>query len=113
MRRVEPRLHARRQLGGIARRLGHLENIEAQIGAGHAEYPVGEVDVLRRDLQQMRGELRALVDDGASRLVERRARDRERARAAGKPCRRAVGVAHDHVDPVGIDAELVRDELLV
>ena len=29
------------------------------------------------------------------------------------PARRAVGVAHDHIDAVGIDAELVGDELLV
>ena len=65
------------------------------------------------DFQKVRGELRALVDDGASRLVERRAADGKRARAAGQPGRRAVGVAHDHVDAVGIDAELVRDELLV
>ena len=40
-------------------------------------------------------------------------RDGERARAAGKPCWRTVGVAHDHVDAVWIDAELVGDELLV
>src|SRR5262245_32591777 len=37
MRRVEPRLHACRQFRGIARRPRHRENIEAEIGAGHAE----------------------------------------------------------------------------
>src|SRR4029077_16787993 len=46
-RHVAPRLHARRQFGGIARRLGHRENVEAEIGAGHAEYPVGKMYVLR------------------------------------------------------------------
>src|SRR5215467_2168753 len=51
MRRIEPRLHARRQPRGIARRLRHRENIEAEIGAGHAEYPVGKTYVLRRDFQ--------------------------------------------------------------
>jgi hypothetical protein len=47
MLRVEHRLHARRQFGGIARRLGHRENIEAEIGAGYAEYPIGKTYVLR------------------------------------------------------------------
>src|SRR6516225_8383633 len=52
MRRIEPRFHARRQFRRIARRLRHRENIEAQIGAGYAEYPVGKAYVLRRDLQK-------------------------------------------------------------
>src|SRR5437016_11328138 len=85
MRRVEPRLHARRQFRGIARRLRHRENIEAEIGAGHTEYPIGKTHVLRRDFQKVRSELRAFVDDGASRLVERRARDGKRTRTAAKP----------------------------
>src|SRR5215510_12403505 len=76
MRRIEPRLHARRQLRGIARRLRHRENIEAEIGAGHAEYPVGKTYVVRRDFQKVRSE---------SRLVERHARDGNRTRPAGKP----------------------------
>src|SRR5262245_42302081 len=37
MRRIEPRLHARRQFRRIACRLRHRENIEAEIGAGDAE----------------------------------------------------------------------------
>ena len=45
--------------------------------------------------------------------MKRRAADRNGARAAGQPRRRAVGVAHDHVDAVGVDAELVRYQLLV
>src|SRR4029450_14123205 len=85
MRRVKPRFHARRQFRGIARRLRHRENIKAEIGARHAEYPIGKTYVLRRDLQKVRSELRAFVDDGASRLVERRARDGKRTRTAGKP----------------------------
>src|SRR6478672_835677 len=85
MLRIEPRFHARRQFRRIARRLRHRENIEAEIGAGHAEYPIGKMYVLRRDFQKVRSELRAFVDDGASRLVERRARDRKRTRTAGKP----------------------------
>src|SRR5262249_7601087 len=85
MRRVEPRLHARRQPRGIARSLRHRENIEAEIGAGHAEYPIGKTYVLRRDFQKVRSQLRAFVDNGASRLVERRARDGTRTRTAAKP----------------------------
>ena len=78
MRSIEAWLHACRQLRGIARRLRHRENIEAQISARHAEYPIGKAYVVRRDFQKVRGELRAFADDGAPRLVERRARDRKR-----------------------------------
>src|SRR5215475_10925662 len=85
MRRIEPRFHARRQFRGIARRLRHRVNIEAEIGAGHAEYPIGKTNVLRRDFQKVCSELRAFADDSASRLVERRARDGKRTRTAGKP----------------------------
>src|SRR5215813_14399612 len=85
MLRIEPRLHARRQFRGIARRFRHRENIEAEIGAGHAEYPIGKTYVLRRDLQKVRSELRAFVDNSASRLVERRARYGKRTRTAAKP----------------------------
>src|SRR5262249_17271065 len=77
MRRIEPRFHPRRQFRGIARRLRHRENIEAEISAGHAEYPIGKTYVVRRDFQKMRSELRAFADNGAPRLVERRARDRK------------------------------------
>src|SRR6516164_6066882 len=85
MRRVQPRLHPGRQFRGIARRLRHRENIEAEISAGHAEYPIDKTYILRRDFQKVRSELRAFADDGASRLVERRARDRKRTRTAAKP----------------------------
>src|SRR6266436_9337843 len=85
MRRIEPRFHARRQFRGIARRLRHRENIEVEIGPGHAEYPIGKTYVLRRDFQKVRSELRAFADDGASRLVKRRAPDGKRTRTAAKP----------------------------
>src|SRR5215831_3664285 len=85
VRRIEPWLHARRQLRGIARRLRNRENIETEIGAGHAEYPIGKTYVLRRDLQKVRSELRAFVDNSASRLEKRRARDGKRTRTAAKP----------------------------
>src|SRR5215467_8848268 len=85
MCRIEPRLHACRQFRGIARSLRHRENIEAEIGVGHAEYPIGKTYVLRRDFQKVRSQLRAFVDNGASRLVERRARDGKRTRTATKP----------------------------
>src|SRR6516162_1879987 len=85
MRRIEPRLYPRRQLPSVARRPPHRQNIEAEIGAGHAEYPVGKTYVLCRDFQKVRSELRAFADDSASRLVKRRARDRKRTRTAAKP----------------------------
>ena len=113
VRRIQAGLHPRRQLGGIARRFRHFEQIETEVGAGNAEFSIGEHDVLRRDLQQMRRELRALVDDRAPRLVQRRARDGESARASGQSRGRAVGVAHDDIDAVWIDPQLIRDELLV
>src|SRR5439155_2583881 len=85
MRRIEPRLHPRRQFRGIARRLRHRENIKVEIGAGHAEYPIGKTYVLCRDFQKVRSELSAFADDGASRLVKRRARNGKRSRTAAKP----------------------------
>jgi hypothetical protein len=39
MLRIEPRLHARRQVRGIARRLRHRKNIEAEISAGQPRRP--------------------------------------------------------------------------
>src|SRR5262249_9350339 len=104
MRRVKPRLHACWQFRGIARRLRHRENIEAEIGAGHAEHPIDKTYVLRRDFQKVRSELRAFVDNGASRLIERRARDGTRTRTARKPRWCTIGVAHYHVDAIWIDA---------
>src|SRR5262245_19293134 len=104
MLRIQTRLHARRQFRGIARRLRHRENIEAEIGAGHAEYPIGKTYVLRRDFQKVCSELRSFADDGASRLVKRRACDGKRTRTAAKPRWGTIGVAHYHVDAVGIDA---------
>src|SRR5215472_13001070 len=80
MRRVEPRLYPRRQFRGIARRLRHRENIEAEISARYAEYPISKTYVLRRHFQKVRGELRPFADNGASRLVKRRAPDGKRTR---------------------------------
>src|SRR5262245_12219608 len=82
---MQPRLHPRRQFRGIVRRLRHRENIEAEISARYAEYPIGKTYVLRRHFQKVRSELRAFADDGASRLVERRARDRKRTRTTAEP----------------------------
>src|SRR6266446_8103388 len=85
MRRIEARFHARRQFRGIARRLRHRENIEAEIGARHAEYSISKTYVLGRDLEKVCSELSAFVDDGASRLIERRTRDCKRTRTTAKP----------------------------
>src|SRR5256884_6824468 len=59
MRRIEPRFHSRRQFRGIARRLRHRDTIEAELGAAHAEYPIGKTHILRRYFQQVRSGLRA------------------------------------------------------
>jgi len=75
---IEPRLHARRPFRGIVRRLRHRKNIEAEISARYAEYPIGKTYVLRRDFQKVRSELSAFADDGVSRLIERHARDSKR-----------------------------------
>jgi hypothetical protein len=48
MRGVETGLHAGGQFGRIARGLRDLEEIEAQVGAGHAERAIIEDDVVRR-----------------------------------------------------------------
>ena len=113
MRGVEPGLHAGRQLRRIARRLRDLEQIDAQVGADDAELAVAEVDVGAEASSRCAAICVPLSMILRAGLVQRRAADGERARAAGQPARRAVGVAHDHVDAVGVDAELVRDELLV
>src|SRR5262249_52835456 len=85
MRRIEPRLYPRRQFRGIARRLRHRENIEAEISARHVEYPTGKPSILRRDFQEGRSGRRPCADEGAPRLEKRRARDRKRTRTAAKP----------------------------
>ena len=68
-----------------SRRSGLMVRPKSSIGAGHAEYPIGKTYVLRRDFQKMRSELRTFANDGASRLVKRRARDGKRTRTAAKP----------------------------
>src|SRR5262249_45707338 len=85
MRRIEPRLHARRQLRGIARRLRNRENIEAEIGAGHAESPVGKPYARARASQKVHSELCAFPDEGAPRLEKRRAPDGKPPRTAAEP----------------------------
>ena len=55
--------------------LATLEQIDAQIGAGHAEYAVLESDIGGGDFEHMRGKLLALADDDAAGLVKRGAAD--------------------------------------
>src|ERR1039457_4032580 len=52
MRRIESGLHARWQFRGIARRLGYLHKIDAEIGAGHGEYSLSESNVLCGDFKK-------------------------------------------------------------
>src|SRR5260370_19029722 len=81
MRRIEPGFHARRQFLGIARRLRHAENIEAEIGDGPDEYSIGKTYVLRRDFKNVYSELHSVVDDVASCILEGRSRDVKRTRS--------------------------------
>src|SRR5262249_12384588 len=85
MRRIEPRLHARRQFRGIARRLRHRENIEAEISAGPAKSPPGKPSPRPGHVQRGPGGLRAFADEGAPPPVGRRPRARKRTRTAAKP----------------------------
>ena len=77
-------------LAGSRAAFATCEKIDAQVGAGHAERAVGEDDVLRRNFQKMRGELGALLDDGAPGLVKRRAADGN-ARASRRSAPPACG----------------------
>ncbi len=96
--------HVRRQRD-LAERL-------AAVGARDRELAVLELDVGVRGLEQVRGDLLALGDDLVERLDDRRAADRERARAVGAHAERnAAGVAVHDVDVVDRDAEPRRDDL--
>ena len=87
LRIIESGLHAGRELRGIARHLRDIEQIDMPVGAHDAELPVAEFDVGGGRFQQVRGDLLALVDDLQRSLVQRRAANRQRARAAGQPAR--------------------------
>src|SRR5262249_50690472 len=63
LRGVEPRFHAGRQLCGVVRGFRDIEQIDRPGGADDAELPIAELDVCGRGLQQVRGDLPALVDD--------------------------------------------------
>ena len=88
--------------GDLAERLG-------AVGAGDRELAVLELDVGLGGLEQMGRDLPALVDHLVERLDQRRAADRQRARAVGSHAERnARGVAmHDvdildrHAEPLG------------
>ena len=84
----------------------------AAVGAGDGELAVLELDVGLRRLEQVRGDLLALGDDLVERLDDRRAADRERARAVGAHAEQhAAGVAVHDVDVLDRNAEARRDDL--
>src|SRR5262249_15008339 len=85
MLRIEPRLHARRQFRGIARRLRHGKTVGGDIGTGPAKYPTDKASVLRLVSKRVRSQLRAFVLVGAPRLVGRRPGGGRRTRTAAKP----------------------------
>ena len=87
LRVIESRLHAGRESCRIARRLRDIKNIHMPVGADDAELAVAEFNVGGGRLKQVRGDLLALVNDLERRLVQRRAADGERTRAAGQPAR--------------------------
>ena len=110
---LEPRLRRLdrivvRHVGGE----GDLAEGLLAVGAGDPVLAVRELDVGDARLEQMGGDLLALVDDLVDRLVDRRAADRRRARAVGAHAERdAVGVAVDDLDVLDRDAEPLDDEL--
>jgi len=96
MRRIKPRL----QLSAVSRDrappFARRENIDAEVVPGTLNTPSSNTYILRRDFQKVRIELRAFVDDGASRLVYAPCPHGKRTRTARNPIV-DVGVAIHHV----------------
>ena len=84
----------------------------AAIRAGHGELAVLELDVGFRGLEQVRGDLLALVDDLVERLDDRGAADRQRARAVRAHAEQDTArVAVNDVDVLDRHAEPRGDHL--
>ena len=77
-------------------RCGERGELDRAVGAGDGEAAVAVLDVRRRRLQRLGGELLAARDHRAARRDHRRAADERRARADAADAVGAVGVAlHD------------------
>ena len=109
----EARLHPFRQLGRNGRGLGDLVDGDGLVGLRAREDAVGELGVVERNLQQVRGERVGLDQDLFGRQQEGRAADRGRARAAGAFAEKnLVGIALQICHLARIEAETVADDLL-
>ena len=106
-----------RPVGKFAARRGGRDSStdDRAVGAGDGEHAVVELDVGSADLQHVRGDHAALVDDlVAPRWCERRAAQLGRARAEGAAAvDHLVGVACTYAPRSGIEAEPVAHQLLV
>src|SRR5581483_8959487 len=84
------------------------------VGAGDAETVHVPLEILLVHLHQMRRDFARLLLHLARRDHARGAGDRRRTRAVGaEPVRRGVGVALFHLNLLGRNAELARDDLRV
>ncbi len=105
--------HARRQAGGIGRRLCDLDNRHLAVGPGDREHALAEFDIVHRRFHQVRGDLARLVDNLVGRHQQRRAADGRRAGAAGTlPERHDIRVALAVMHIVEGKAQPVADKLL-
>src|SRR5262249_57254921 len=80
---VERLRHVGRQFQPGSQLVGELENADAAIGAGDDEAPAGKLDVDRRRLEDVCGDLLALLDQLVTRFEESLAADQRRFGAAG------------------------------
>ena len=83
------------------------------IGLLRREHALGEIDVLRRQLESVRGDRARLLDHLGRGHLERGACHGGRARTAGAFAEEhGVGVALHVMDLLGVEAELLADDLL-
>ncbi len=91
--------------------LREIEQADAPIRARDAEGAIVVIDVARRRLECLRGEL-VRLGDGALRCdLHGRADDEQRSRAGAAEAGRTIGVAKAYVDAVGRHAEHVDGKL--
>ena len=103
---LQTRLGIGREVVGGVGGLRHVREGDAPVGAGDREHAVGKLDIAGRGLEQMGGDQLGLGDDLVGGAVERRAADRDRARAEGAGALRYfAGVALHDLDALDRHAE--------
>ena len=114
LKRRQAGLETGRKLRRRVGRAHHVIQRHRLVGAGDGEGAVGILDIAFGRLQHVAGDGFALVDDLVRCRRHRAAAHGRRARAAGAAAHpQYVGVALDHADVVGIDAQPFADDLLV